>query len=40
VADDKPEELLKIMERMTRNIKDSEVRAYQCCQKYFKDHVV
>jgi hypothetical protein len=40
VADEKPEELLKIIEKLSRGIKDSEIRAYMACQKYFKDHLV
>lgn len=26
------------MEKMSRGIKDSELRSYQSCQKYFRDH--
>ena len=39
MADDKPEELLKTMEKLSRGIKDSELRSYQSCQKYFRDRV-
>lgn len=37
--DEKAEDLIKMVEKVSRGIKESEVKAYLGCQKYYKDRV-